>query len=54
MTPMQRQYYKAALMKNVASLKGGGVGLNNVLMNLRKACNHPYLVGWPLGRRRLL
>ena len=47
---MQKQYYKAILEKNGAFLsrgfsgKGAGPSLMNVAMELRKCCNHPYLI----------
>jgi SNF2 family DNA or RNA helicase len=45
MTPMQKHYYKASITKSISSIKGvgGGLGLQNTLMNLRKCVNHPYL-----------
>ena len=49
LTPMQRDVYKATLMRNmdaVVSTKGVGEGktrMGNLLMHLRKAVNHPYL-----------
>ena len=56
--PMQRELYKSLLLRDVqAVLTGGSAGagtsavssgrLSNVLMQLRKACGHPYLFdGW--------
>ena len=41
------QYYRAIYERNIAFLSGKGkskVSLNNVAMQLRKACNHPYLI----------
>ena len=42
-----RKYYKFILTKNFEALntKGGGnqVSLLNVVMDLKKCCNHPYL-----------
>lgn len=45
LTNMQRQWYKRLLSKDVGLLNVGGnkSSLNNVLMHLRKCCNHPYL-----------
>lgn len=43
----RRKYYKFILTKNFEALntKGGGnqVSLLNVVMDLKKCCNHPYL-----------
>ena len=42
-----RKYYKLILTKNFEALnsKGGGnqVSLLNIMMDLKKCCNHPYL-----------
>jgi chromodomain-helicase-DNA-binding protein 4 len=47
LTPMQKKYYKWILTKNFEALntKGGGqqMSLINVMMELKKCCNHPYL-----------
>ncbi|XP_037116571.1 chromodomain-helicase-DNA-binding protein 3 isoform X2 [Syngnathus acus] len=47
LSPMQKKYYKLILTKNFEALnsKGGGnqVSLLNVMMDLKKCCNHPYL-----------
>ncbi|KAM9385141.1 chromodomain-helicase-DNA-binding protein 4a isoform 2-T2 [Pholidichthys leucotaenia] len=47
LSPMQKKYYKFILTKNFGALntKGGGnqVSLLNVVMDLKKCCNHPYL-----------
>lgn len=60
-TPGCRKYYKFILTRNFEALnsKGGGnqVSLLNIMMDLKKCCNHPYLfpvaavVGspWPSG-----
>ncbi|XP_072314760.1 chromodomain-helicase-DNA-binding protein 3 isoform X2 [Eucyclogobius newberryi] len=44
---MQKKYYKLILTKNFEALnsKGGGnqVSLLNIMMDLKKCCNHPYL-----------
>lgn len=42
LTEMQKKYYRSVLTKDVDVL-GSSVGLGNILMLLRKACNHPYL-----------
>ncbi|KAG9355229.1 hypothetical protein JZ751_000067 [Albula glossodonta] len=56
LTNVQKKYYRAILEKNFAFLsKGGGSGgggggngnvpnLLNTMMELRKCCNHPYLI----------
>lgn len=56
-TPCCRKYYKFILTRNFEALnsKGGGnqVSLLNIMMDLKKCCNHPYLfpvaavVGFP-------
>jgi SNF2 family DNA or RNA helicase len=45
MTQMQRKLYKQILSKNIDIVNGAGdrVQMLNVLMQLRKCCNHPYL-----------
>ena len=47
MTPLQRQLYASILSKDVEALNALGRAergrLINMLMQLRKACNHPYL-----------
>ena len=44
MTSMQKKYYKGFLMKDRSAIgKRNARGLNNILMSLRKCCNHPYL-----------
>ncbi|XP_060528036.1 chromodomain-helicase-DNA-binding protein Mi-2 homolog isoform X2 [Cylas formicarius] len=47
LSPMQKKYYKYILTRNFAALnpKGGGqpVSLLNIMMDLKKCCNHPYL-----------
>ncbi|CAH2074458.1 unnamed protein product, partial [Iphiclides podalirius] len=47
LSPMQKKYYKYILTRNYEALnpKGGGqtVSLLNVMMDLKKCCNHPYL-----------
>lgn len=45
--PFFRKYYKYILTRNFEALnaRGGGnqVSLLNVVMDLKKCCNHPYL-----------
>ena len=47
MTPLQRQYYKWILTRNFTELnkssKGSQVTLLNIIMDLKKCCNHPFL-----------
>merc|ERR1712012_533586 len=46
LTPMQKKYYKYVLTRNYEALKvkgGSNTSLVNVLMELKKICNHPYL-----------
>mmetsp|Transcript_18576 Transcript_18576/g.33600 ORF Transcript_18576/g.33600 Transcript_18576/m.33600 type:complete len:1152 (+) Transcript_18576:14-3469(+) len=47
MTPMQQDWYKRVLRKDAHELNALGgpsqARLQNVLMHLRKVCNHPYL-----------
>eukprot|EP01117_Protostelium_nocturnum_P004545 TRINITY_DN1641_c0_g1_i3.p1 TRINITY_DN1641_c0_g1~~TRINITY_DN1641_c0_g1_i3.p1 ORF type:complete len:1025 (-),score=451.02 TRINITY_DN1641_c0_g1_i3:67-3141(-) len=45
MTEMQKKYYKFILTKNVDALSTGKSkqSLMNIIMHLRKCCNHPYL-----------
>ena len=46
-SPCCRKYYKFILTRNFEALnsKGGGnqVSLLNIMMDLKKCCNHPYL-----------
>lgn len=48
MTPSQKELYKAILTKNYKVLRAANkthkISLNNVLMELQKCCNHPFLV----------
>lgn len=49
LTPIQKKYYKAIYERNTAFLFKGAKPSNapslmNVMMELRKCCNHPYLV----------
>ena len=57
MSAMQRELYKSLLLRDVEAVLAGGTGggggavssgrLSNILMQLRKACGHPYLFdGW--------
>lgn len=44
LTAMQKKYYKFVLTRNYDALKvKSGTSLTNVLMELKKICNHPYL-----------
>eukprot|EP01117_Protostelium_nocturnum_P005440 TRINITY_DN1971_c0_g2_i2.p1 TRINITY_DN1971_c0_g2~~TRINITY_DN1971_c0_g2_i2.p1 ORF type:complete len:1076 (-),score=439.07 TRINITY_DN1971_c0_g2_i2:118-3345(-) len=48
MAPLQREFYKALLTKNFevlryGSKKGNQISLLNVVIGLKKCCNHPYL-----------
>lgn len=48
LSPLQLEFYKAVFTKNFSILRnnlGGGkqVSLQNIAMELKKACNHPYL-----------
>ena len=50
MTPHQRAYYKNIYSKNLEYLtrglhaQGNSTNLKNIFMELRKVCNHPYLI----------
>ena len=48
MSPIQRKYYKLVLTKNYEALQsrmgGGHQSLLNIVMQLKKCCNHPYLL----------
>ena len=49
LTPIQKKYYKAIYEKNTAFLFKGAKASNapslmNVMMELRKCCNHPFLI----------
>ena len=53
LTNIQKKYYRAILERNFTFLAKGGTWANapnlmNTMMELRKCCNHPYLVK---GRR---
>ena len=47
LTKMQRDWYTKILMKDIDIVNGAGkqekMRLQNILMQLRKCCNHPYL-----------
>lgn len=49
LTDMQRKWYKSILEKDIDAVNGGGgkregkTRLLNIVMQLRKCCNHPYL-----------
>lgn len=56
LTNIQKKYYRAILEKNFTFLsKGGGQAnvpnLLNTMMELRKCCNHPYLINGELWHR---
>lgn len=46
MNTLQKKYYKYILTRNYEALhtKTGGSSLINVMMELKKCCNHPYLI----------
>jgi SNF2 family DNA or RNA helicase len=47
LTVLQKQYYRALFERNIGFLSRGDKGgkrFNNVCMQLRKCCNHPYLL----------
>ena len=49
LTNIQKKYYRAILEKNFQFLAKGGTTANqpnlmNTMMELRKCCNHPYLI----------
>lgn len=57
LSDIQRKYYHAILHKQLQEvlspiaqkqLKAKGTSLQNQLMQLRKVCNHPYLLEWPM------
>jgi ATP-dependent DNA helicase len=56
LTPAQHKYYQAIMNKQLhellatskAKVRFQGTGLQNLLMQLRKCCNHPYLFEWPV------
>jgi len=59
LTELQLQYYRAIKSKTLPDLlspfayqqlKNKGSSLQNMLMQLRKCCNHPYLFQWPLDK----
>ncbi|XP_064642044.1 chromodomain-helicase-DNA-binding protein 4-like isoform X3 [Lineus longissimus] len=46
LSPMQKKYYKYILTRNFDALNARGgtqVSLLNIMMDLKKCCNHPYL-----------
>lgn len=56
LSDIQKKYYHAILHKQLQDvlsaaaqkqLKAKGTSLQNQLMQLRKVCNHPYLLEWP-------
>lgn|SRR6218665_147033 len=49
LTNIQKKYYRAILERNFSFLAKGGSTANipnlmNTMMELRKCCNHPYLI----------
>lgn len=48
LTVIQKQYYRAILERNFTFLSKGGPSavpsLLNIMMELRKCCNHPFLI----------
>jgi chromodomain-helicase-DNA-binding protein 4 len=47
LSSVQKEYYKAILTRNYQILSRSGgpqISLNNVVMELRKLCGHPYLL----------
>ena len=49
LTNSQKKYYRAILERNFAFLAKGNTSANvpnlvNTMMELRKCCNHPYLI----------
>jgi chromodomain-helicase-DNA-binding protein 4 len=47
LSSLQKEYYKAILTRNYQILSRSGgpqISLNNVVMELRKLCGHPYLL----------
>ncbi|EDV24353.1 uncharacterized protein TRIADDRAFT_27056, partial [Trichoplax adhaerens] len=47
LTSMQKTYYKYILTRNFEALNSRGnkhVSLSNIVMELKKCCNHPYLI----------
>ncbi|KAL1528051.1 hypothetical protein AB1Y20_009417 [Prymnesium parvum] len=47
LTDWQQQMYADLLNKQLTESSGKQLRLQNVLMQLRKCCNHPYLFEWP-------
>lgn len=47
LSPLQKKYYKYILTRNYEALNprsgGGACSLLNIMMDLKKCCNHPYL-----------
>lgn len=56
LTNIQKKYYRAILEKNFSFLTKGAnqhnmPNLINTMMELRKCCNHPYLINGELGKQ---
>eukprot|EP00976_Prorocentrum_cordatum_P023376 476100-Prorocentrum_minimum.AAC.1 len=51
---MQKKYYRMLLQKDLDAINGTGERsrLLNVVMQLRKCCNHPYLFQGQRGEKR--
>ena len=45
----QRDLYQSILNKEALDPNGKPAYMNNIMMQLRKCCNHPYLFEWPVG-----
>ena len=45
--------YADIIKRNLKDSSGKEMPLNNVLMQLRKCCNHPFLHEWPLDHNGL-
>lgn len=46
MSEVQRKVYKGVLMRDIDTVNGANAGrtaILNIVMQLRKCCNHPYL-----------
>lgn len=46
MSEVQRKVYKGVLMRDIDTINGtssGRTAILNIVMQLRKCCNHPYL-----------
>lgn len=59
LTDIQRKYYSAILNHTMVQIlseegykqmKDRGSSIQNMTMQLRKCCDHPYLFDWPLDK----